>query len=41
MLCLLTLLPTPYSLFPTLYGRCMQRPYSQGDVARMHEKWYN
>ncbi|MDJ0518144.1 MAG: hypothetical protein QNJ74_18465 [Trichodesmium sp. MO_231.B1] len=25
--------PTPYSLLPTLYGRCMQRPYYQGDVA--------
>ncbi|MDJ0515453.1 MAG: hypothetical protein QNJ74_04045 [Trichodesmium sp. MO_231.B1] len=24
--------PTPYSLFPT--------PYSQGDVARMHDKLY-
>ncbi len=24
--------PTPYSLLPT--------PYYQGDVARMHDKWY-
>ena len=29
------------SLNPTLYGRCMQRPYySQEDVAIMPEIWY-